>query len=71
MSCAETPALGWRKSSYSDDSNCVEVAFTNVSVLVRDSKHYKGPVLSISHPAWTGFIAAASRGDYDITSTPR
>ncbi|MFB7731556.1 DUF397 domain-containing protein [Streptomyces sp. NPDC056127] len=39
--------LTWRKSTYSPDgSNCVEIATTSTTVLVRDSKAPAGSRLS-------------------------
>lgn len=47
----------WRKSSYSEAGNCVEIAYTGEMALVRDSKNTKGPVLSFSRLQWTAFIS--------------
>ncbi len=46
----------WRKSSRSNSQGCLEVAFGERSVLVRDSKHPDGPVLAISLKAWAAFV---------------
>lgn len=50
---------GWRKSTYSDGNggNCVETASTGGVVLVRDTKHRDGPVLTIPARAWRRFLA--------------
>lgn len=51
----------WRKSSRSNQSggDCVEVADNLPGrVLVRDSKHQRGPVLSFDPAAWRAFIHA-------------
>jgi len=46
----------WRRSSKSTfNGNCVEVAATGASVLVRDSKD-PGPVVQFSPSRWTAFI---------------
>jgi Domain of unknown function (DUF397) len=58
--------LEWRKSSKSDDANCVEVAVTVTQVLVRDSKDRSGTVLEFSHLEWEGFLARARRGEYRL-----
>ncbi|MEV0123521.1 DUF397 domain-containing protein [Streptomyces sp. NPDC050703] len=58
---AATP--DWFKSSYSSSSegdDCVEVAATPVTVHVRDSKHTRGPQLTVTPTAWTDFITYAS-----------
>ncbi|MGW4197179.1 DUF397 domain-containing protein [Streptomyces sp. NPDC005004] len=55
--------LAWFKSSYSgtEGGQCVEVAPSNAVVHVRDSKAAAGPVLTVSHAAWAGFVGAAAR----------
>lgn len=46
----------WRTSSRSTGGNeCVEVAQTRESCLVRDSKQPDGTCLSVGRHAWTGF----------------
>ncbi|MPZ79397.1 MAG: DUF397 domain-containing protein [Actinophytocola sp.] len=48
----------WRKSSFSSggNSDCVEVAFGQVSVAVRDSKNPTGPVLSLPEADWRAAV---------------
>ncbi|WP_081636065.1 DUF397 domain-containing protein [Micromonospora sp. CNB394] len=50
--------LTWRKSSHSDEGNCVEVADTRESILVRDSKNSAGPVLRFASGQWRTFTRA-------------
>ncbi|MEU5687884.1 DUF397 domain-containing protein [Streptomyces venezuelae] len=66
--CLEA-ALDWRTSSYSDDegANCLEVsrgvgATSPEAVHVRDSKDPVSPILTLSAPAWSAFIAAVQPG---------
>ncbi|OIK00104.1 DUF397 domain-containing protein [Streptomyces colonosanans] len=57
-------AATWIKSSYSDSNggNCIEIApGFPATVPVRDSKTPDGPVLLVSHRAWSAFVAAAGR----------
>ncbi|MGQ4437231.1 DUF397 domain-containing protein [Streptomyces sp. SAS_260] len=51
----------WRRSSFSDaaGNQCVEVAWTGRSILVRDSKAATGTPLAFSGKAWDHFIDAA------------
>jgi hypothetical protein len=59
----------WRKSSYSSGNGgqCVEVA-TGLpgAVAVRDSKNVPGPELEITDEAWSAFVTAIKRGEFDL-----
>jgi hypothetical protein len=45
----------WRTSTFSEQNNCVEVAWPTPSVVVRDSKNPAGPTLQFSRSAFTLF----------------
>ena len=46
----------WRKSSYTGSTgNCVEVAWPEEQVAVRDSKQPAGPTLNFPISAWRAF----------------
>jgi hypothetical protein len=68
---ADTPDLSravWRKSRQSaNGGNCVEVA-SNLQeiVAVRDSKNPAGSVLAVNDQAWTAFVQAVKRGEFDL-----
>ncbi|WP_245975599.1 DUF397 domain-containing protein [Amycolatopsis palatopharyngis] len=51
----------WRRSSYSDSEgqggNCVEVAFAETNVGIRDSKSPDSGALLVSLAAWRRFLA--------------
>lgn len=50
-------ALTWRKSSRSGSGvNCVEVAFAETAIAVRDSKDPNGPALLLSPAAFARFL---------------
>jgi hypothetical protein len=52
----------WRTSSYTGSSgNCVEVAPTAGTVLVRDTKDREGPVLAVPATAFRAFLADIPR----------
>ncbi|MEV6520280.1 DUF397 domain-containing protein [Micromonospora chalcea] len=54
----------WRKSTRSGSSgNCIEVAAPPRVVMVRDSKHRQGPVLSFTPIEWVTFIEGVKAGD--------
>ena len=53
----------WRTSSRSTGGNeCVEVAQTRESCLVRDSKQPAGTWLSVGRHAWAGFTGRIKDG---------
>jgi hypothetical protein len=58
----------WQKSSrsgpYSD--NCVEIAFVDGGVAMRDSKHPDGPVLLFTPAEWDAFVEGAKDGEFDV-----
>jgi Domain of unknown function (DUF397) len=62
----DPPELTWRKSSSSDDSNCVEVALTPEWVLVRHSQDPPGGILRFSYPEWRAFLAKIRDNELDV-----
>ncbi len=58
-------SIEWRKSETSAASDCVEVAFVDQSVLVRNSRDPAGPVLAFTHSEWTAFLTGARNGTFD------
>ena len=58
----------WRKSSWSGDNGCVEVAFIEGKVALRDSKDKSGPVLMFSAHEWSAFLSGALDGEFDLVS---
>jgi Domain of unknown function (DUF397) len=58
----------WQKSSRSGPNcdNCVEVAFVDGAIAVRDSKHEGGPVLLFTQDEWDAFVAGAKGGEFDL-----
>jgi hypothetical protein len=58
----------WRKSRLSGLSGCVEVAFVEDGVAVRDSKDPDGPVLRFTVHEWKTFVAAVRSGQFDLPS---
>ena len=57
----------WRKSSASGPhcDNCVEVAFVDDAIAVRDSKKPVGPMLAYSAESWRVFTDQAQLGHFD------
>jgi hypothetical protein len=58
----------WQKSSRSGPScdNCVEVAFVEEAIAVRDSKNPTGPVLIFTADEWDAFVGGAKDGEFDL-----
>jgi len=61
----------WKKASRSNGNggnNCVEVAFLDAGVAVRDSKNRSGPALMLTSAEWIAFVDSAKDGEFDIRS---
>lgn len=65
MADSERADLEWQKSSASGGGNCVQVAFTEDAVLVRNSQTPSGPTLLFSNPEWEAFLAGVRVGEFD------
>jgi hypothetical protein len=57
--------MAWRKSTLSYTNGCVEVAFVDDRVLVRDSKDRNGPVLIFTPFEWKAFLGGVRAGEFD------
>jgi hypothetical protein len=58
-------SAAWRKSTYSNANGCVEVAFVDTRVAVRDSKDRTGPVLVFGSHEWEAFLNGVRAGEFD------
>ncbi len=54
----------WRKSAYCNATGCVEVAFVDGHVAVRDSKDRRGPVLLFTLAEWRAFTRGVQEGQF-------
>jgi hypothetical protein len=64
-----TPDLStaqWRKSTYTTVNECVEVAFVDGVVAVRDSKDPAGPALVFTPGEWRAFTRGTQEGQFDL-----
>lgn len=59
-------AADWQKSGRSESNGCVEVAFVDNQVAVRDSKHKEGPVLVFTPVEWEAFLGGVSDGQFRL-----
>jgi hypothetical protein len=55
----------WRKSTRSGTNGCVEVAFVQGQVAVRDSKDRSGQVLVFTAHEWAAFLSGVRAGEFD------
>jgi hypothetical protein len=64
----DTTHTTWRKSSRSTGAggNCVEVAFLEGAVAVRDSKDPDGPALVFTPHEWESFVGGAKHGEFEL-----
>ncbi|XVV10927.1 DUF397 domain-containing protein [Actinoplanes sp. CA-131856] len=59
----------WRKSARSNGNggnNCVEVAFLDTGIAIRDSKDPNGPALLFTTAEWAAFLGGAQDGEFDL-----
>ena len=58
----------WSKSTRSgpDSDNCVEVAFVDEAIAVRDSKNATGPALIFTAAEWDAFVGGAKDGEFSV-----
>jgi predicted secreted Zn-dependent protease len=57
----------WRKAIASGDGGCVEVAYVDGVIGVRDTKdNGAGPVLAFTQHEWTAFLAGAQAGEFQL-----
>lgn len=56
----------WHKSTHSGYNGCVEVAFIDGQVAIRDSKRKQGPVLVFTPTEWQSFLHGVADGQFDL-----
>ncbi|NUT97022.1 MAG: DUF397 domain-containing protein [Saccharothrix sp.] len=56
MGAADGASESWRKSTYSQQTDCVEVSLTGGAARVRDSHDTTGGQLAFSASAWANFL---------------
>ena len=60
----------WRKSSHSQFDSCVEVAFVDGHVAVRNSKDRQGAVLVFSPGEWQDLLRRCRSGELEAPEHP-
>jgi hypothetical protein len=56
----------WRKSTRSGYNGCLEVAFLDGHVAIRDSKDRRGPVLVFTTAEWQVFVNGVRNGEFQL-----
>jgi Domain of unknown function (DUF397) len=61
-------AAHWRRSTFCNSSDCVEVAIENGVVNLRDSKSRErhAPVLRYTPAEWQAFVRGVKAGEFDF-----
>lgn len=55
----------WRKSSFTVDNNCVEIAETGGDILVRNSNHPDRGTLALPRQDFADWLAGCKAGEFD------
>jgi Domain of unknown function (DUF397) len=56
----------WRRSTKSNYGSCVEVAFDDGAVHVRNSRDPHGAALALTPREWEAFLAGAGEHEFDL-----
>lgn len=67
MTDSERTGITWHKSTASGpNGDCVEVAFVDGSVVVRNSRDPVGAVLSFTSREWAAFLEGVNNGEFTL-----
>ncbi|MGC4790236.1 DUF397 domain-containing protein [Micromonospora sp. DT178] len=67
MTSVRFAGAAWRKSNVSGDTGCVEAAFVEDEVGVRDSKlSDDSPVLVFTRHEWAAFLHGVGNGEFGL-----
>jgi Domain of unknown function (DUF397) len=57
--------LSWHTARGCNGGSCIQVAASEDTIFIGDSKSPTGPVLSYSRDEWAAFAAGIRQGDFD------
>ena len=57
--------IRWRKSSFTDNGQCVEVADVGDDILVRNSNHPDAGTLRLNRPQFGAWLRGTQAGEFD------
>ena len=60
----EDQQLDWRRSSFCGHGACVEVAYVEGGVLLRDGKNPDAAALRFTDEEWSAFVAGVQAGEF-------
>lgn len=66
MCTARPESMSWRKSTSSDQTECLELAWPAAGGAVRDSKNATGPILMFGGAGLARLVAGAKAGTLDL-----
>lgn len=55
----------WRRSSYTGDGNCVEIAEVGDKILLRNSNRIADGTLTFTRAEMAAFVAGCAAGEFD------
>jgi Domain of unknown function (DUF397) len=67
---SEQTGTVWRKSSFSESGQCVEVGLIAPSVALRDSHAPAGPVLTFGPGEWAAFLGDVRARSLGLETVP-
>jgi Domain of unknown function (DUF397) len=59
----------WWTSTHCNANGCVEVAFLDDQIAIRDSKDRDGPILRFTPAEWAAFVSGVRDGEFDPART--
>ena len=61
----QTQQTAWRKATFCQTKECVEVAQQNGMIVLRNSKEASGGVLHYTTEEWLPFVRGIKAGEFD------
>ncbi len=58
------PELQWQRSALCGSGSCIEIAFAERAVFIRDSKHPNRAPLEFTPEEWNAFTAGVCAGSF-------
>jgi Domain of unknown function (DUF397) len=62
----DSPQAGWYKSSLCETDGCVEIAFIDGDVAMRNSNDRRGHALRFSLAEWQAFLGGIRNQEFDL-----